>query len=504
MKNWANSVELGPKSKVHRPRNEQELIELFKVNSLSCIKVLGSGMSYLPIGAITNIENSLLLDLSIYKGLTEINGNEATFGAQTTLKFITDILLENDLQLTTSPGVLLTQTLAGALATGTHGQGYRNGGFADIITKVRVILASGEIKEYTESDQEFDSFRIHLGVLGLITHVTLKCEPAKVYRLVKGITDFQDMLENYEKWNQTNFACKAWWFPKTDHVQLWKTFEADEEQTAEYKKRNCEMYEIVYDEDGKEKEDFTESLSEMVHQLQIDTVGKPDDDIASAEDTAWDSGDDSSAAEPVKESIFDDANSLKSISTDADSNIELKGSDYVDINAPNARFRTVLRFKSQSDCIGNLYQLWCKGIPAPQVNCEIAVPMNRYKEAITKLRNYYRTSGKEVHYPFILRATGQSRAALGPSYNGPVCYIGFLVYLAENDYSANEERLEFLKEIEGLLSDFDSIPHYGKFYTRSRYNLKERLPKFKEFLQVRERLDPHGLFLNEHLQDLLQ
>jgi FAD/FMN-containing dehydrogenase len=501
MNNWANSVELGPEAKVHCPSTEEELVSLLRTGRYTCIKVLGSGMSYLSIGAIPNIETSLLLDLKMYKGLIGIQNNEATFGGQTTLKFITEELLKNQLQLTTSPGVLLTQTVAGALATGTHGQGYRNGGFADIISKIRVIFANGDVKEYTEDDHEFDCFRIHLGALGLITHVTLKCEPSKVYRLEKGVTDFEDMLENYEYWNQTNVACKAWWFPKTDHVQLWKTYEATPEQAEKYEGNQKEVYEIAKVEE--EVADFTSGLSDMVQQLHIDTTGKSkdySDDIDSGNDTEFES-DGSKGLEESSE----DAISVKSSVTNVGIYAEKpKDPEYVDINAPNARFRTVLRFKSQANCVGNLYQLWCKGIPAPQVNCEIAIPMSRYKEAITKLRNYYQTSGKEVHYPFILRATGQSSAALAPSHNGPVCYIGFLVYLAENDYSANQERLEFLKEIEQLLSDFDSIPHYGKFYTHDRYNLKNRLPKFKQFIETRNKLDPNGLFLNDHLRELLQ
>jgi FAD/FMN-containing dehydrogenase len=496
MDNWAKNVRLGEANQVETPETEQELIALLSKNYHS-IKVLGSGMSYLPIGQINSF-NSLLLDLNLYNGLTEYGEREATFGGQTTLEEITQILLKKGMQLTTSPGVLLTQTIAGAMATGTHGQGYRNGGFSDICTKIRVILASGEVKVYLPTDEEFDCFRIHLGALGIITHVTIKFEPSKLYRLEKGVVEYIDLLDGFEYWNQTNIACKAWWFPKNDKVQLWKTFRATPKECSDYK---GVMYTLK--DSGlpsSNSVEFMKGLTEMVEQLDSDTKGHEDTDSNTSTHVGV------GVLKKEEGSTTDDSSSVVSTDTDLEiENVESNStrSSVIDTNAPNARFRTVLRFNSLESCVGNLYELWCKGIPAPQVNCEIAIPMHRFKEALQKLRNYYQESGREVHYPFILRATGKSPAWMSASYNGPVCYIGFLVYLAENDYSANEDRLEFLKDIEGLLSEFDSVPHYGKFFSVEKYDLKKRLPRMYDFVQIRDRLDPNSVFMNEYLGRLL-
>jgi hypothetical protein len=40
-------------------------------------------------------------------------------------------------------------------------------------------------------------------------------------------------------------------------------------------------------------------------------------------------------------------------------------------------FRTVTRFKDFSDVIGDIYQVFCRGIATPQINIEIGVPMDR-------------------------------------------------------------------------------------------------------------------------------
>jgi len=109
-----------------------------------------------------------------------------------------------------------------------------------------------------------------------------------------------------------------------------------------------------------------------------------------------------------------------------------------------------------------------------------------------------------MHYPFILRATGSSTAWLSPAYGQPVCYIGFLVYLSEDSYKANTERLQCLKDIEAVLAKHGAIPHYGKFMTTSRYDFPTLLPKWNQFRRLRTQLDPKGLFLNDYLTDLLR
>lgn len=121
--NWAHSIKLGEERQVFKPKTEDEL--LIKIKSChGLIKVLGSGMSFNGIGRLDkSLDQDLLLDLSeIYYGATEYGENRATFGGSTDLDKVSKSLLAKNLEISSCPGVLLTQTLAGALATGTHGQ----------------------------------------------------------------------------------------------------------------------------------------------------------------------------------------------------------------------------------------------------------------------------------------------------------------------------------------------------------------------------------------------
>jgi hypothetical protein len=129
--------------------------------------------------------------------------------------------------------------------------------------------------------------------------------------------------------------------------------------------------------------------------------------------------------------------------------------------------------------------------------------MRRVKEALHELRQYYHTKKPAMHYPFILRATGASSAWLSPSAGERVCYIGFLVYLSEDTFDGNKERLTHLANIEQLLSRFESIPHYGKFFTMENYNFQDLLPRWNDFCKLRDRVDPSKKFMNPWLESLL-
>lgn len=454
-RNWSKSTVLYEEEQVLKIQKETEIQEILKSSSQKKVKAKASGMSYLSIAAVDN-KDDIMLDLSLLNGLlSESETGVFTFYSSTLISTVTEILVKKNRQMITCPGVLLTQTLAGAISTGTHGQDTKNGGIYDSVDSLTAVLADGSIKVVKRGDYDFDAWRLSLGALGIITRISLRTEPLSVYRLTKGLTKYEDLQQNFIAWNEASEHAKAWWFPESDDVQVWRTFKATEEEQETYHQNNDQLYKIP---EGVTKctraDNFSKTIDGLVETMDNDT---------------------------------------KALSI-------TKDSDQI-LNRHNARFDTVLRFRSLEHCLGNMYQLWCKGIPAPQVNCEIAVPMDKLSAALTKLKSFLVSTGQKLHYPFILRATGSSEAWMSPSYNRPVCYIGFLVYLSES-YEGDQDRLKMLYDIEAVLAEFDAIPHYGKFYTKSLYNFDKTLPKFEEFRRYRESVDPHKRFMNKYLEDL--
>jgi alditol oxidase len=69
-------------------------------------------------------------------------------------------------------------SVAGAVATGTHGSGDRLGNLATAVAAVEMVCATGDLMTIRRGDPGFDGAVVALGALGIVTRVTLDIEPA--------------------------------------------------------------------------------------------------------------------------------------------------------------------------------------------------------------------------------------------------------------------------------------------------------------------------------------
>lgn len=70
-------------------------------------------------------------------------------------------------------------TVAGSIATATHGSGIGNGNLATQVSGLQIVTADGGILELSRGkDADFGAAVVHLGALGVITAVTLDLVPA--------------------------------------------------------------------------------------------------------------------------------------------------------------------------------------------------------------------------------------------------------------------------------------------------------------------------------------
>src|SRR5580693_5984552 len=171
-RNWAGTVTATPTRRA-QPRTEAEISAAAKL----AVRALGSGHSFTPAAATTG----LALDLSRWTGVTgaDTRTGLVTVRAGTTLRALNAALAEFGLALA-NLGDIDAQTIAGALATGTHGTGARLGGLATQIEALDLVLADGSLVTCSASVRPdlFAAARVGLGALGVVSAVTLRCVPS--------------------------------------------------------------------------------------------------------------------------------------------------------------------------------------------------------------------------------------------------------------------------------------------------------------------------------------
>ncbi|KAJ1663919.1 D-arabinono-1,4-lactone oxidase [Coemansia sp. RSA 1813] len=132
--------------------------------------------------------------------------------------------LEDRKMALSSVGSISDQSVAGAMATATHGTGIEYADISGYVTHLVIIDGLGrrhECSAETNSDL-FDAARCGLGALGIITQVTIQCEPAFLLHAVQEPTSMDRVLDDFLPIAASAEHVRVWWFPHTDHAVVWK------------------------------------------------------------------------------------------------------------------------------------------------------------------------------------------------------------------------------------------------------------------------------------------
>jgi hypothetical protein len=172
-RNWLGNETAAPRT-ILRPHSELELRGAVAAASVdgATIRAAGAGHSNTPLVAT----DELLVDLHQLSGVIGVDRERRTarVRAGTTIRELGPALAAAGLALP-NQGEIDSQTLAGAIATGTHGTGFAFGSLAEAVRAVRLVTADGEVIEFDSEDAagRLDAARVSLGTLGVITELEL-------------------------------------------------------------------------------------------------------------------------------------------------------------------------------------------------------------------------------------------------------------------------------------------------------------------------------------------
>ena len=127
---------------------------------------------------------------------------------------------------------------------------------------------------------------------------------------------------------------------------------------------------------------------------------------------------------------------------------------------------------------------------------EYAVPAQYGKQALREIRDLVLTKHPNCIYPVEYRFTKGDPAWISPFYNQDSVTISCSGGPNGVDY------WPFLKDVDDILRQYGSRPHWGKLHFTHRDDVDRWFPKAEAFRQLRRSVDPNGYFLNDHLRAL--
>lgn len=200
---WGSVNSCHPQQIFH-PKTIDEVRHIIKqaTDNKIPVRFIGSGHSLNDLvcsnGYLVNTNHfDKILDMNVKAGLVRVEGGIK-------LKHLFKQLANHGLALL-NQGFIKEQSIAGALATGTHGTG-KTGTLSDFIVSIELIdgLGNYHVISRDSNPEWLEAARISLGSLGFVYAVTLQCVPLFVLTHKRKMMPWADILENYEKYYKEN------------------------------------------------------------------------------------------------------------------------------------------------------------------------------------------------------------------------------------------------------------------------------------------------------------
>ena len=157
--------------------------------------------------------------------------------------------------------------------------------------------------------------------------------------------------------------------------------------------------------------------------------------------------------------------------------------------------RFASRALSAREYVDASYKVFCSERNVVFRESEYAVPREHAVEVLRRLRDWIEASGLHIPFPVEVRVAAADDIPLSTAYGRDTAYIAIHQYhrLPHDPY---------FRAFEQIAADYNGRPHWGKLHTLGAAHLRDRYPRFDDFLAVRDRVDPKRTFGNPYTRQV--
>lgn len=224
-KNWAGNITYNATTWAS-PTTTEEVQAI--IRNSKTVKAIGSRHSF---NTITDSDDTIM-SLHAMNKIINLDTENHTVTVQGAMKYgdLSVYLHENGYalhNLASLPHI----SVVGAIMTGTHGSGEKNGNLSTAVTGLEIVTGTGEIVTLSRAEHgdKFDGMVVSIGALGVVTQITLDIEPTydarqdiylnlpleQVYANFDAIQASAYSVSLFTRW-EDNLVTQAWIKSKVD------------------------------------------------------------------------------------------------------------------------------------------------------------------------------------------------------------------------------------------------------------------------------------------------
>jgi alditol oxidase len=226
-RNWAGNYTYQAE-KLHRPTTIEQVQEI--VANAASVHVLGSRHSFNDIA-----DSSELISLENLPADVVVDHQAHTVSLGGGVKYgnLAKTLNEEGVALHTLAS-LPHISVAGAVATATHGSGVTCGNLATAVAGLSIVTSGGEIIKASRGDPDFDGLVVGLGALGAVTRITLDVQPAYEVkqRVFEGLS-WKALYDHFDEITSCGYSVSIFTRWGETNEQVWVKSRTDEPDRVE-------------------------------------------------------------------------------------------------------------------------------------------------------------------------------------------------------------------------------------------------------------------------------
>ncbi len=160
------------------------------------------------------------------------------------------------------------------------------------------------------------------------------------------------------------------------------------------------------------------------------------------------------------------------------------------------RFATMLPSAGRVEFVNVSHRVFSSKRLVRFCEMEYSISIDAVGKALNEIMLMIDHRNLKISFPIEVRCTGRDDIPLSTSTGRESAYIAVHMYKG-CDYD------EYFTAVEEILLKYEGRPHWGKIHNLDGSQLSSLYPEYQRFIEVRNQLDPEGVFTNDYLRRVL-